>query len=136
MPRLRAPIPAPVQVPQLPPVPPVPLEAKVGLSTAEAAELCGLGETLLRREIAARRLKVIRIGRALIIPRTELDAWIARETERSTIDAAVELPREMQLIQTLTRSRYGIQLAREAAGDLEKILTLVKAERAGDTKHG
>jgi len=136
MPRLRAPIPAPVQVPQPPPVPPVPLEAKVGLSALEAAELCGLGETLLRREIAAGRLRVIRIGRALIIPRTELDAWIARETERSTIDAAVELPREMQLMQTLTRSRYGLQLAREAAADLDKIVTLVKAERAEDAKHG
>jgi excisionase family DNA binding protein len=102
----------------------------VGLSVAEAGELCGLGETLLRREITAGRLKVIWIGRALIVPRTELDAWISRETERSTRDAAVELPRDLQLLQAITRSRYGLQLAREAGADLEKIVALVKAERA------
>jgi hypothetical protein len=108
----------------------------VGLSVAEAGELCGLGETLLRREITAGRLKVIWIGRALIGPRTELDAWISRETERSTRDAAVELPRDLQLLQAITRSRYGLQLAREAGADLDKIVTLVKAERAEQAKHG
>jgi len=135
MPKRRIPIPAPVQVPQPPPVTPVPLEAKVGLSAAEAAELCGLGETMLRREIAVGRLKVIRIGRVLLVPRTELDAWMARETERSSMEAAVELPRNLQLAQALTRSRYGLQVAREAAADLDKIVTLVKAERAEEAKH-
>jgi len=122
--------------PQPPPVLPVPPEVKVGLSVAEAGELCGLGETLLRREITAGRLKVIWIGRALIVPRTELDAWISRETERSTRDAAVELPRDLQLLQAITRSRYGLQLAREAGADLEKIVALVKAERAEQARHG
>ena len=107
----------------------------MGLSVAEAAELCGLGETLLRREITAGRLKVIWIGRALIVPRTELDAWISRETERSARDAAVELPRDLQMLQAITRSRYGLQLAREAGADLDKIVTLVKAERAEQAKH-
>ena len=118
MPRLRAPLPAPVQMP--PQVPPVPLAEKLGLTVAEAAELCGLGETMLRAEYTAGRLKVVRIGRAIVISRVELEAWLARETERSVV--AADVPKDLQLLQAIAVGRHGIQVAREAGEVLSRAI--------------
>ncbi len=51
------------------------------LRAEEAARLLGLGRTTLFVMLAAGELPVIRIGRAVRIPRVALDQWIAAHVE-------------------------------------------------------
>jgi excisionase family DNA binding protein len=125
MPRLRIPTPAPIQVPQ---VQPVPLADKLGLSVAEAAELSGLGETMIRAEISAGRLKVARIGRAIVISKIELEAWLARETQRSAVAPGV--PEDLRLLQALVVGRHGLQVAREAGEELNRVIAAIQEKAA------
>ncbi|HWQ36939.1 MAG TPA: helix-turn-helix domain-containing protein [Blastocatellia bacterium] len=56
----------------------LPLDRKLGLGIAEAAELTGLPARFIRRAIKAKRLKATRPGRAWHIKRRDLDQWYAR----------------------------------------------------------
>ena len=76
MPKLKK---APAPTPPPSAVPEVPIHLKVGLTVAEAAELSGIGATMLRQRISEGRLRVVRNGRSIIIPRAELDRYLAKE---------------------------------------------------------
>jgi excisionase family DNA binding protein len=49
------------------------------LSKAEAGKLLGLGPDAVARLIRDGRLRTITVGKRKLIPRSELEAWIARE---------------------------------------------------------
>jgi excisionase family DNA binding protein len=50
------------------------------LRTDEAARLLGLGRTKVFELLTAGELPVVRIGRAVRVPRGELERWIAERT--------------------------------------------------------
>jgi excisionase family DNA binding protein len=63
---------------------PVPVDRRVFLTLAEAAEFTGLPLSFLRRLIADRTIKAFRAGRGWRIPRTELEGLPERLTKRET----------------------------------------------------
>ena len=58
----------------------IPLDKRVAFSPAEFAALCGRSPTWAYRQIYAGRIKPISFGR-LLIPRSELDSFLARKAE-------------------------------------------------------
>jgi hypothetical protein len=60
---------------------PIPLAERVALSPAEFAALCGRSPTWCYRQIYAGRIKPISEYGRLLIPRSELDALLARKAE-------------------------------------------------------
>lgn len=50
------------------------------LTVPQAAQLLGIGVTLVYEEIGRGKLPHIRIGRALRVPRQALESWIAANT--------------------------------------------------------
>ena len=55
----------------------VPLNQRLTLSLAEAAQLAGLPRHFLLENIEAKKLKAVRIGRLLYLKRSELEAFVA-----------------------------------------------------------
>ena len=60
------------------------LQTKLGLSVAEAASVTGIGETELRSRIAApehstRHIRVLRIGRKIVVPRSECERLLREQ---------------------------------------------------------
>jgi excisionase family DNA binding protein len=55
------------------------IDAKAAYGVAETAELLSLGLTSTRAQVKEGRIRIVRLGRAIIIPRTEIDAFLARE---------------------------------------------------------
>ena len=62
----------------LPVAEPAPI-SKLAVSVEEAAEALGLGKTLTFELINAKRLRIVKLGRKIIIPVTELQAFLERE---------------------------------------------------------
>ena len=58
------------------------LTERLLLRTDEAARLLGLGRTKVFELLTAGELPVVRIGRAVRVPRGELERWIADRTTR------------------------------------------------------
>lgn len=57
------------------------LEGKrLTLDVVEVAELLGLGRNTTYTLLRSGRLRSVRVGRRLVIPRSEIDAFLARET--------------------------------------------------------
>jgi excisionase family DNA binding protein len=54
-------------------------------SPAEAAEWLGIGRSTFYRSVLP-ELAVVTLGRRVLIPVTELEAWLARSTTRSPIE--------------------------------------------------
>ena len=54
---------------------------RLTLGVPEAAQVLGVGRTSLYRAIQLGRVRVLRVGRKLRVPRTELEA-LARDPER------------------------------------------------------
>lgn len=52
------------------------MEEKLLLRVDEAAKLLSISRSLLYELLAAGNIKVVRIGRAVRIPRAELDRWL------------------------------------------------------------
>ncbi len=59
----------------------IPLKERVALSPAEFAALCGRSPTWGYRQIYAARIKPISDGGRLLIPRSELDSFLARKAD-------------------------------------------------------
>jgi excisionase family DNA binding protein len=51
------------------------------LGIKQAAPIAGVGRDLMYRLVAEGRIRSVRVGRKRLIPRSELEAWIARELE-------------------------------------------------------
>jgi len=60
---------------------PIPFEKRVAFSPAEFAALCGRSATWAYRQIYAGRIKPICDCGRLLIPRSEVDSFLARKTE-------------------------------------------------------
>jgi hypothetical protein len=60
---------------------PVPLAERAAFSPAEFAALCGRSPTWAYRQIYAARVKPIRDCGRLLIPRSEIDSFLARKAE-------------------------------------------------------
>jgi hypothetical protein len=60
---------------------PIPLEKRVAFSPVEFAGLCGRSATWGYRQIYAGRIKPISGCGRLLIPRSELDSFLARKVE-------------------------------------------------------
>jgi hypothetical protein len=60
---------------------PIPLEYRVALSPAEFAALCGRSPTWAYRQIYAGRIKPISDCGRLLIPRSELESFLARKAD-------------------------------------------------------
>ncbi len=59
-----------------------PTSPRILLRVHEAAELLGLSRAMLYQMLAAGQpIPVVRIGRCVRIPRAELEAWVAQQTE-------------------------------------------------------
>jgi len=59
-----------------------PTAPRILLRVHEAAELLGLSRAMLYQMLAAgQSIPVVCIGRCVRIPRTELEAWVAQQTE-------------------------------------------------------
>ena len=56
--------------------PPVP---RLALTVAEAATASAIGQKELYRRINAGDLRVVRLGRRIIVPVVELEKWLDRE---------------------------------------------------------
>lgn len=54
------------------------------LRVREVALLLGLGESTVKAMMQRGELPVVRCGRAVRIPRGELEAWVAQRTERAS----------------------------------------------------
>ena len=50
--------------------------ARIALTLVEAAAASGLSRASIYREIGARRLKVVKIGRRTLVRPADLEAWI------------------------------------------------------------
>jgi excisionase family DNA binding protein len=55
------------------------------LTVPEGARFLALGRSKLYELIAAGELPVVRIGRAVRLPRAGLEAWVARQAEDATL---------------------------------------------------
>lgn len=55
---------------------------RLTLDVAEAAELLGLGRNTTYTLVRSGRLRSVRVGRRLVIPRSEVDAFLEREAVR------------------------------------------------------
>jgi excisionase family DNA binding protein len=51
------------------------------LGVKQAAPIAGVGRDLMYRLVAEGRIRSVHVGRKRLIPRSELEAWIARELE-------------------------------------------------------
>jgi hypothetical protein len=69
---------------------PIPLAERLAFSPAEFAALCGRSATWGYRQIYAARIKPVTDCGRLLIPRSEVDSFLARKAEYnpSTIGAA------------------------------------------------
>jgi excisionase family DNA binding protein len=114
MPKLRTPIPAPVQV-QPPPVPPVPIADKAALTVLEAAELMSLGSTSVRLLIKANKLRAVRVGKALIIPRREIERYLEAEA-----GAPETMPKDARILVALAQARVVVAATKRADDGLRK----------------
>ena len=125
MPRLRPQPPAPIPTP--PPQPPalaVPLHLKAALTVPEAVTLSSIGKGTLYQLIAEGRIKVVRLGRAIVIPRLELDAFLAREA-----GAQAMAPVEVQLLRGLADARALTAAAKQTDTRLKALIAVSRAER-------
>jgi len=66
---------------------PIPLEQRIALSPAEFAALCGRSSTWAYRLIYAGRIKPISDCGRLLIPRSEVDSFLARKSEYNPMAA-------------------------------------------------
>src|SRR5260370_30493013 len=66
-------------------LPPVPLSDRAAYSPAEFAALCGRSPTWAYRQIYAGRLKPLTECGRLLIPRSEVDAFLSRKSEYNPI---------------------------------------------------
>jgi excisionase family DNA binding protein len=57
------------------------------LKPLEVAELLGLSRSKVFEMLAAEELPVVRIGRAVRIPRSDLDAWVRSRTKCRSLPA-------------------------------------------------
>jgi excisionase family DNA binding protein len=57
-------------------------EATILLRVREAAELLSLGESTVKLLIRKGELPVVRCGRAVRVPRADLDKWVEHRSER------------------------------------------------------
>jgi hypothetical protein len=64
---------------------PIPLGERVALSPAEFAALCGRSPTWAYRQIYAGRIKPICDCGRLLIPRSEMDSFLARKVEYNPV---------------------------------------------------
>ena len=60
---------------------PIPLEQRAAFSPAEFAALCGRSPTRAYRQIYTARIKPISDCGRLLIPRSEVDSFLARKAE-------------------------------------------------------
>jgi excisionase family DNA binding protein len=51
------------------------------LGIRQAAPIAGVGRDAMYRLVAEGRVRSVRLGRKRLVPRQELEAWIARELE-------------------------------------------------------
>jgi excisionase family DNA binding protein len=54
--------------------------SRLTVTVPEAAKALGVGLNSTYGLISAKRLKAVKLGRKLVIPRTELEAFLRRET--------------------------------------------------------
>jgi excisionase family DNA binding protein len=54
-------------------------DKRITLDVADAAELLGLGRNTTYDLVRSGRLRSVRVGRRLVIPRSEIDAFLERE---------------------------------------------------------
>jgi excisionase family DNA binding protein len=71
------------------------VDEKVLLTAEQAAEVLGIGRSKVFEMFRAHELPVVRIGRAVRVPRQALLAWIEEQTELPQPDPAVLLLRRM-----------------------------------------
>lgn len=64
---------------------PIPLGERAAFSPAEFAALCGRSPTWAHRQIYAARLRPITDCGRLLIPRSEVDAFLARKVEYNPV---------------------------------------------------
>ncbi len=55
---------------------------KLAYTVSEGSDATGMGETNLRRRIKDGQIRVVRVGRRILIPRDELLAWLNTEKSR------------------------------------------------------
>ncbi|MGH7983241.1 MAG: helix-turn-helix domain-containing protein [Candidatus Udaeobacter sp.] len=67
----------------------IPLSERAAFSPAEFAALCGRSPTWAYRQIYAGRLKPISDCGRLLIPRSEVDSFLARKTEYNPVTNGV-----------------------------------------------
>ena len=64
---------------------PIPLAQRAAVSPAEFAALCGRSPTWAYRQIYAARIKPISDCGRLLIPRSEVDSFLARKAEYNPV---------------------------------------------------
>src|SRR4030095_2868977 len=64
---------------------PIPFEERAAFSAAEFAALCGRSPTWAYRQIYAARIKPICACGRLLIPRSEVDSFLARQVEYNPV---------------------------------------------------
>ncbi len=68
--------------------PMVDFDRKLGLTMKEAAGLVGLGGTRFRKEVLSGRIRVIRAGRRIVVPRRSIEAYLAQAAQRAAAGPA------------------------------------------------
>lgn len=58
------------------------------LTAKEAGEYLGYAEGTVRNKVGRGEIPHVRLGRAVRFRKSELDQWIAEETERAKVEAA------------------------------------------------
>jgi hypothetical protein len=69
---------------------PIPLSERAALSPAEFAALCGRSPTWGYRQLYAGRLKPLTECGRLLIPRSEVDAFLSRKSAYNPVTVGVE----------------------------------------------
>jgi excisionase family DNA binding protein len=122
MPKLRTPQPV---APPPPTVPAVPIADKAALTVLEVAELMSLGSTSVRLLIKSGKLRAVRVGKALIIARAEVERFL--ETEAA---APAMTPRYAMVLRALAQAHAGIAVAKQADAVLKDAIAGYRVDAA------
>jgi excisionase family DNA binding protein len=63
---------------------------KLAYSVAEASAALGLGVTNVRREVKAGRIKAVRIGKKILLARSELEHWLKERSREPASSCSVK----------------------------------------------
>jgi len=112
-----------VSTPPKPELPVVPMADKAAVTILEAAELMSLGTTSIRLLIKTGKIRAVRVGKAVIIARQEIERYLAAEAGLAAV-----APKYATVLMSLAKARIGLAMAKQADAELREVIAACRAE--------